>query len=105
MKRVVAIIWGGLILVSYVVVVPLVVGLLRRALVAARGIERYTAETLAAGGGIAGNTAHVTALKDTIAAAPTLLAAADSLGRHVAAIEQALARSSAGPVTDEEVKQ
>jgi hypothetical protein len=98
MKAIVAIIWSLLLLVSYLLVVPVVVALLQRALHAARQIERYTAEILASGGGIAQNTAHVAALKDTLAAAPQLLSAAESLERHAATVETALASTDDGHV-------
>ena len=95
MNRVVGAIWSGMLIAAVVGVVPAVVGLLRRALAAARHIERYTTEILAGGVGIAGNTANVAALKDTIAVAPGLLARATAIERHAAAIKSAL-----GPTGD-----
>ena len=91
MSRAVAVIWGGMLAVTCVGVVPVVIALLQRTLNAARRIERYTAEMLEGGVGIAGNTAKVAALKDTISAAPQLIDAAGSLQSHTASIEQALA--------------
>src|SRR5262249_41775133 len=67
-----------------VVVVPLALYLLHRALRAARSIERYTREALEAGGGIAANTAAIAALEETVAAARSLLAAAEALKRRSA---------------------
>ncbi|MDP9469741.1 MAG: hypothetical protein M3Q71_03610 [Chloroflexota bacterium] len=96
MNRVVGAIWSGMLGVTLVAVVPTVVNLLRRALAAARNIERYSAEILAGGVGIAGNTAHVAALKETIAAAPGLLAGARSIEGHAAAIKSALGASGEG---------
>ncbi len=96
MNRVVGAIWSGMLLVTLVAVVPAVVGLLRRALAAARNIERYSAEILVGGVGIAGNTANVAALKETIAAAPGLLAGAQSIERHAAAIKSALGATAEG---------
>jgi hypothetical protein len=92
MSLVVRLLWALLLLVSYLGVVPVVVVLLRRLLHAAEQIAGYTDEILASGGGVAGNTAHVADLQQTIAAAPTLLAAADTLGQNVATIEAALTR-------------
>lgn len=91
MNRVVGVIWTGMLIATVVGIVPVVVGLLRRALAAAGNIERYTAEILSAGVGIADNTAHVAALKETLAVAPGLLAGAGSIERHAAAIASALA--------------
>lgn len=96
MSRAVALIWSGMLLATVVAVVPAVVGLLQRALKAARSIERYTSEILTGGVGIAANTAQVAALKDTIAVAPQLLAGARSIERHAATIEAALAKAGAG---------
>ena len=93
MNRVVGAIWSAMLIATVVGVVPVVVSLLRRALAAARNIERYSAEILAGGVGIAENTANVAALKDTLAAAPGLLAGAQSIERHAAAIKSALANS------------
>ncbi len=95
MNRVVGAIWSGMLIATVVAVVPAVVSLLRRALAAAGNIERYTTEILTAGVGIAGNTVSVAALKDTIAVAPGLLAGAQSIEGHAAAIESAL-----GPTGD-----
>ena len=96
MNRVVGAIWSGMLIVTVVGVVPAVVNLLRRALAAARGIERYSEEILAGGVGIAGNTANVAALKETIAAAPGLVAGAGSIERHAAAIKAALGTNGDG---------
>ena len=98
MNRIVAAIWSGMLIATVAGVVPIVVGLLRRGLAAARNIEQYTAEILGAGVGIAGNTAHVAALKDTLAAAPLLLAGAQSIEQHAGTIVSALGGSG----TDEE---
>ncbi len=91
MNRGVATIWIGMLAATLLAVVPAVVALLTRALKAARHIERYTAEILTGGVGIAENTASVAALKDTIAAAPHLVIAATSLEANTARIEAVLA--------------
>ncbi len=90
MKRVVAAIWSLVLLIAGLGVVPLVLNLLTRALSAARNIERYTAEILQGGLGIAQNTASVAALKETISVAPQLVAGAAALEQHTAMIEDAL---------------
>ena len=84
-------IWAITLAVVTVVIVPLAVYLLHRTLRAARSIERYTRESLAAGVGIASNTAAITALDDTIRAAAALLEAAEALKRRTAEISDAVA--------------
>ena len=84
-------IWAILLVVTIVVVLPLAVYLLHRLLRAAISIERYTAEALAAGLGIARNTAAVKALDTTVMLGGELGAVAGSVHRHSAAIEKTLA--------------
>lgn len=91
MSRNVAVVWIGMLIATVVGVVPAVVALLQRALNAALRIERYTGEMLEGGVGIAGNTANVAALKDTIGAAPLLVGGASALEKTTARIEAALA--------------
>ena len=98
MNRAIAAIWSFMILATVVGVVPAVVGLLRRGLAAVRNIERYTEEILAAGVGIAENTAHVAALKDTLAAAPSLVAGAQSIQQHATTVATALGGAGAEEV-------
>jgi hypothetical protein len=83
--------WGITLGVITLVVVPLALYLLHRALHAARSIERYTREALEAGAGIAANTAAIAALGETIAAAKSLLEAAELLKRRAAEIADAVA--------------
>ena len=83
-------IWGITLGIITVAIVPLALYLLHRALAAARSIERYTREALAAGGSIAENTAAIGALEETIAAATSLLAAAEALKRRSAEIAEAV---------------
>ena len=85
------VIWGILLVVTIVIVLPLAVYLLHRLLRAALSIERYTAEALAAGLGIARNTAAVKALDTTVMLGGELGAVAGSMRRHSAAIEKTLA--------------
>lgn len=81
-------------LVVVVLVLPVVVGLLHRLWSDAHQIERYAAESLAAGLGIAGNTQHVGALRNTIEIATGILGTAQAVDQHTAAIEQLLAGRS-----------
>lgn len=83
-------IWIIMLLVAVLVVLPVTVALLHRTLLAARSIERYFAEMRDAGVGIAGNTAAIPALDDTIAVATQILATADALNEHTGTIEAAL---------------
>ena len=92
----IAVIWWVMLIVTVLVVVPMVVALLIRAVTAARNIERYTAEALAGGVGIAQNTANVAALQQTIAAATQLLAEAESIERSTATIGTALGAPDRG---------
>jgi hypothetical protein len=86
----IAAIWWIMLVAVVLVVVPMVVALLFRAVTAARNIERYTAEALAGGVGIAQNTANVAALQQTIGVATQLLAGAESIERSTATIGTAL---------------
>ena len=90
MNRNVAVVWIGMLLATVFGVVPVAVALLQRALNAALRIERYTGEMLEGGVGIAGNTANVAALKDTIGAAPLLVGGAEALEKTTARIEAIL---------------
>jgi hypothetical protein len=85
------VIWWAMALVALVIVVPLTVYLLHRLGQAARSIERYTADALAAGLGIAGNTAAISALDQTVRLGGELGAAAASIRQHSAAVETTLA--------------
>jgi len=86
-------VWAITLAVVTVVIIPLAVHLLHRTLRAARSIERYTRESLAAGAGIASNTAAIAALDDTIRAASSLLEAAEALKRQTAEVSDAVAGS------------
>lgn len=86
----VLVIWWTTLIVAVVVVLPLAWYLLHRVLLAARNIERYAAETLTAGAGIAQNTAAITALETTIGVASQILDGAGAIARSSWTIEQAL---------------
>ena len=85
----VLVIWWTTLIVA-VVVLPLAWYLLHRVLLAARNIERYAAETLTAGAGIAQTTAAITALETTIGVATQILDGAGAIARSSGTIEQAL---------------
>lgn len=84
------VIWWVTLMVAVVVVLPLAWYLLHRVLLAARNIERYAREALAAGAGIAGNTGAVSALETTIAVATQVLEGAGAIARSANTIEGAL---------------
>lgn len=85
------VIWALLLVLAILVVLPLTVFLLYRTLRAARSIERYFAEMLAAGAGIAENTNHIKALEETIQVATTILSVAGSINDHSETIKTTLA--------------
>ncbi len=85
-------IWITLLVVIAVVIVPLAVGLLRRALRAARNIEGYLADMLTAGVGVAGNTAAVPALDQTIDLAVAMKPVADGIEAKTGAVAALLAQ-------------
>lgn len=86
-------IWAATLAVVAVVIAPLAFYLLHRTLRAAIAIERHTREALAAGAGIAANTAAVKALDDTIGAAASLLEPTRLLQQQTEAIADALGRA------------
>lgn len=90
------VIWWVTLIVAVVIVLPLAWYLLHRAFKAAKQIERYAAKTLEAGVGIAGNTANIAALKDTIAVATGILGTAAAIEEHSGVIEGALASRAGG---------
>ncbi|MBA3495680.1 MAG: hypothetical protein H0T86_01070 [Gemmatimonadales bacterium] len=82
--------WIGLIL-TLVVLVPWAVYLLHRTWRAARSIQRYAADALAAAAGIVGNTRHVAALDTTIEAAGAMLGAAGGVAAKLDTVATVLA--------------
>ena len=85
------VIWAATLLLVVVVIVPLAVLLLHRTLRAAISIRRYLDEMLAAGVGVAGNTASIAALDDTISVAGTMVEVAGNIKQHSATIASVLA--------------
>lgn len=90
MPQAVFILWAILLVVT-VLLLPLIVSLLHRTWKAARSIERYFAEMLEAGLGIAGNTEHIKALNDTISVASGMLEVAGDINEHAETIKDTLA--------------
>ena len=82
------VIWWVTLIVAGVVVLPLAVYLLHRALMAARQIERYAVLALEGGVGIAGNTENIAALDETITTATGMLETARSIEEHTGTIEE-----------------
>ncbi len=89
-------IWMILLVIVAVVIVPLAVGLLRRALKAARAIETYLADMLTAGVGVAGNTAAVPALDRTIELAVAMKPVADGIEAKTGAVATLLSKRVGG---------
>jgi hypothetical protein len=81
-------------LIVVVLVLPVVVFFLHRLWSHAHHIERYLAESLAAGLGIARNTQHIVALRSTIEIATGIVSTAQAIDEHTAAIERVLAGRS-----------
>lgn len=80
------VIWILLLAVIAIVIVPLAVSLLTRALRAARNIEAYLADMLTAGLGVAGNTAAIPALDDTITTAVAMMPVAQGIEAKTGAV-------------------
>jgi hypothetical protein len=89
------VIWGITLLLIALVILPLAIALLQRTLSAARSIETYLAEMSAAGMGVAGNTAAIPALDQTVETAGAMAGVAASLEQRSAAIAAILAERAA----------
>ncbi len=86
------VIWTLLLIVILLVIVPLAIGLLRRALNAARKIDAYLADMLTAGVGIASHTAAVPALDRTIELAVAMKPVADGISAKTGAVADLFVR-------------
>jgi hypothetical protein len=86
------VIWILLLVVIATILVPLAVGLLRRALRAARKIEVYLADMLEAGLGIGANTAAIPALDQTIEHASAIRPVAERIETKTGAVARLLAQ-------------
>ncbi len=85
-------IWAVGVVLTLVVFVPLAVALLHRLWRAAREIQLYAREALAAAAGIAGNTAQIGALDQTIQTATVILSTAGAIEQKLNAATGLLAR-------------
>ncbi len=90
MSNIALVLWTILLVVA-VLLLPLIISLLHRTLLASRNIERYFKEMKEAGLGIAENTEYVGALDDTIGVASGMLSVAGEIDKNANIIEQALA--------------
>ena len=97
--------WWVLALTVGGVVIGVVAALLLRIIRAANSIDRYAADIWDAGQKIAGNTASIWMLGQTNSVAGQILATAQSIDHHAAAIEQALTgpRPAAAETTEQAV--
>ena len=89
-------IWKIGLAVTLLVFVPLSVVLLHRLWRAARSIQIYAREALTAAAGIAGNTAQIGALDDTIAVASSILGTAGAIEQKLGAATGILAKRAEG---------
>jgi hypothetical protein len=87
-------IWAATLVVIAVVIVPLALALLQRALTAARNIERYMADMLEAGKGIAGNTAAIPALDTTLATAAAMAPMTQDIAATATAAESFITKGA-----------
>ena len=85
-------IWAAGLALTLLVFVPLAVALLHRLWRAARSIQLYARDALAAAGGIAGHTASITALDQTIQTATVILTTAGAIEQKLRGATALLAR-------------
>lgn len=89
-------IWKVGLAITLFVFVPLSVVLLHRLWRAARSIQIYAREALTAAAGIAGHTAQIGALDDTIAVASSMLGTAGAIEQKLGAATGLLAKRAEG---------
>lgn len=94
MPQAVYILWI-IVLVVALILFPFIIRLLHKTFMAAKNIERYLREMKEAGMGIAGNTAHITALDSTITVAVDILESAGKINANAETIETVMADRSA----------
>ena len=94
MPQTVYILWI-IVLAVALILFPFIVRLLHKTFMAAKNIERYLKEMKEAGMGIAGNTAHITALDSTITVAVDILESAGKINSNAETIETVMADRSA----------
>ena len=85
-------IWGATLVIVALVIVPVAVSLLTRALTAARNIEQYFHDMLEAGVRIVGHTEAVPALNDTLATAAAMKPVADAIETKTGVVAGILAK-------------
>ena len=95
----VVVIWWVVLALAALVILPLVTYLLHRALQAAKRIDENAAKALEAGLGIAGNTANIAALDETIETATVILDTAGEIDTHTGQIADVLAGRAQSGVT------
>lgn len=83
-------IWWTALILTFVAFIPLSLYFLHRTWSAARGIQLYAAEALAAAAGIAGNTKHITALDATIGVAGQILSTAGEVAGKLGTVADVL---------------
>lgn len=91
MPAVVYVLWIVVLAVA-VLLLPFIIRLLHKTLLAAMSIERYLREMKEAGLGIAGNTGHITALDSTIEVATDILGSAGSINGNAETIKLTMAQ-------------
>ena len=89
MPGIVYILWT-VVLVVAVLLLPFIIRLLHKTLLAAKNIEQYLKDMKEAGLGIAGNTDHITALNSTIEVATDILDSAGKINNNTETIEVTL---------------
>jgi len=85
-------IWGATLAIVALVIVPVALSLLSRALTAARNIEQYLADMLEAGVKIVGHSEAVPALNDTLATAAAMKPVADAIETKTGVVAGILAK-------------
>ena len=88
-------IWIASLVIVALVIVPVAINYLRRALKASRAIEHYLADMLTAGVAIAGHTAAVPALDETIGAAVAMRPVAEGIEAKTGLVATLLAGRAA----------
>jgi uncharacterized protein YoxC len=94
MPVIVYILWI-IVLAVAVLLLPFIIRLLHKTLIAAKHIERYLKEMKEAGLGIAGNTEHITALNSTIEVATDILGSAGKINSNAETIKVTMADRAA----------
>lgn len=87
----VVVIWWIVLALTALIILPLVAYLLHRALHAAKRIDQNAAKALAAGLAVAGNTADIEALDETISTATRISQTATEIETHTGQIATVLA--------------